>query len=50
MHGAAGRGHQGRHAEFGEHVGGGLHLGGTAQRMLAGAAGDPLQGGGVHGG
>jgi len=50
MHGAAGGGHQGRHAEFGEHVRGGLHLGGAAHRVLAGAVGDPFQGGGVHGG
>ena len=50
MHGAAGGGHQGRHAEFSKHVRGGFHLGGAAHGVLAGAAGDPFQGGGVHGG
>ena len=47
VQGAAGAGHQGRHAEFGQHVRGRLHLGGTANRVLAGAVGDPLHGGGV---
>jgi len=44
---AAGVGHQGRHAEFGEHVRGRLHLGGPAHRVPAGTVGDPVHGGGV---
>jgi len=47
MQGAAGAGHQGRHAKFGQHVRGCLHLGGAANRVLAGAIGDPLHGAGV---
>jgi len=47
VQGAAGVGHQGRHAEFGEHVRGRFHLGGAAHCVPPGAAGDPLQGGGI---
>jgi hypothetical protein len=41
VHGAAGVGHHGRHAQFGEHVGGRLHLGGPAYRVPGGAIDDP---------
>ena len=47
MQSAASAGHQGRHSEFGEHVRGRLHLGGSAHRVPAGAVGDPLYGGGI---
>jgi hypothetical protein len=47
VQGAAGPGHQGRHAEFGEHVRGRLHLRRAAHRVPAGAVRDPVQGGGV---
>ena len=45
MQGAAGPGHQWRHAEFGEHLRGRLHLGGASHRVPAGAVGDPVHGG-----
>jgi hypothetical protein len=41
VHGAAGVGHHGRHAQFGEHVRGRLHLGGPAHRVPGGAIHDP---------
>jgi hypothetical protein len=41
VHGAAGVGHQGRHAEFGEHVGGRLHLRGPAHGVPGGAIHEP---------
>jgi hypothetical protein len=44
---AAGVRHHGRHAEFGEHVRGRLHLGGAAYRVPAGAVEDPLHRPGV---
>jgi len=44
---AAGVGHHGRHAEFGEHVRGRFHLGGSAHRVPAGAVDDPLHRSGV---
>jgi len=47
VQGAAGVGHQRRHAKFDEHVRGRPHLGGPAHRVPAGAVGDPVQGGGV---
>ena len=47
VQGAAGASHQGRHAEFGEHVRGRLHLGAAAYRVLAGTVGNPVYGGGV---
>jgi len=50
VQGAAGVGHQGRHAELGQHGRGRLHLGGAPHRVLAGAVGDPVQGSGVSGG
>ncbi len=50
MQGAAGPGHQGRHAEFAEHVRGRRHLRRATHRMPAGAVRDPVQGGGVGGG
>ena len=40
MQDAAGVGHQGPHAEFGEHVRGGFHLGGPAQGVPGGAVDD----------
>jgi hypothetical protein len=42
MQGAAGVGHHGPHAEFGEHVGGRLHLRGPAPCVPGGAGDDPL--------
>jgi hypothetical protein len=42
VHGAAGLGHHGPHAEFGEHVRGRFHLGGPAHRVPGGAVEDPL--------
>jgi hypothetical protein len=42
VQGAAGVGHHGLDAELGEHVGGGLHLGGPAPRVPCGAVDDPL--------
>jgi hypothetical protein len=42
MHDAAGVGHHGTDAEFGEHVRGRFHLGGPAQRVPGGAVDDPL--------
>jgi len=42
VQGAAGVGYHGPHAEFGEHVGGCLHLGCPAQRVPGGAVDDPL--------
>jgi hypothetical protein len=47
VHGPAGVGHEGRHAEFGQHGRGCLHLGGTPHRVLTGAIDDPVHGGGV---
>jgi hypothetical protein len=47
VQGAAGLGDERTDAEFGEHIGGRLHLGGPAHRVLAGAFGDPLHGSGV---
>jgi hypothetical protein len=44
---AAGVRHHGRHAKFGEHVRGRLHLGGAADRVPAGAVDDPLHRPGV---
>jgi hypothetical protein len=44
---AAGVGHDGRHAEFDEHVRGRFHLGGAAQGVPAGAVDDPLHRPGV---
>jgi hypothetical protein len=38
---AAGIGHRGRHAEFGEHLRGRLHLGGPAYGVPGGAIRDP---------
>jgi len=38
---AAGLGHHGWYAEFGEHVRGCLHLGGPAQGVPCGAVDDP---------
>ncbi len=48
MQGAAGVGHQRRHAELGEHVRGRFHLGGSADRVPAGAVDDPLDRRGVR--
>ena len=42
MQGAAGVGHHGPHAEFGEHVRGRFHLGGPARGVPGGAVEDPL--------
>ena len=42
MQGAAGVGHHRSHAQFGEHVGRGFHLGGPAQRVPGGTVDDPL--------
>ena len=47
MQGAAGVRHQGRHAEFGEHLRGGIHLGGTAHGVPARPVSDPVQDGGI---
>jgi hypothetical protein len=47
VQGAAGVGHQRRHAQFGEHVRGRRHLGGAANRVPAGAVGDPVNHGDV---
>jgi hypothetical protein len=47
VYGPAGVGHERRHAEFGQHGRGRLHLGGTPHRVLMGAVGDPVHGGGV---
>jgi hypothetical protein len=41
VHRAAGIGHRGRHAEFGEHLRGRLHLGGPAYGVPGGAVHDP---------
>jgi hypothetical protein len=42
VQGAAGVGHHGPHAEFGEHVRGRFHLGGPAHGVPGGAVDDPL--------
>jgi len=47
VQGAAGVGHQRRYAQFGEHVRGRRHLGGAANRVPAGAVGDPVHDGDV---
>jgi len=44
VQGAAGVGHHGPHAEFGEHVRGRFHLGGPAHRVPDGAVEDPIHG------
>jgi hypothetical protein len=41
VHGAARIGHRRGHAEFGEHVRGGLHLGGPAHGVPGGAVHEP---------
>jgi hypothetical protein len=44
VQGAAGLGHQGLDAEFGEHVRGRFHLGCSADGVAHGAVRDPLKG------